>query len=73
MRMRHRRLLKVCGMVAAGTMFAVGCLPKDYWYSFVANGRTSLLDAFANSVFTTITDTLFPAADGNTNSNTNSN
>ncbi|HRX86466.1 MAG TPA: hypothetical protein P5572_15700 [Phycisphaerae bacterium] len=39
------------------------CLPKDYFYRFGGAGRTSILDAFAQFVFGSITDTLFPGTD----------
>lgn len=42
------------------------CLPKDYFYRFAAAGQSSILDAFGEFVFGSITDALFPSADGDT-------
>jgi hypothetical protein len=72
MKSRQRKLLTLVGVLGAGMIFGgPACLPKDYWYDFAANGRTSVLQAFANAVFGTITGTLFPTA-GNDNTNSNS-
>jgi hypothetical protein len=46
------------------------CLPEDYFASFGAAGRTAVLDAFAEAVFNTVIDALFPQADGDTDVDT---
>ena len=68
MRSRRQKWVKRLGILATGVVFVnLGdCLPKDYFYNFAGAGRASILSAFAQTVFTTITDTLFPLTADNT-------
>lgn len=73
MRERRLRTMKRAALLAGGVMFInfSDCLPKDYWYHFAGAGRTTILNAFAETVFTTITDALFPGLDDDDDNNNN--
>jgi hypothetical protein len=72
---RGRRLTRGWRLMAIGLTGTVcaslsQCLPSDYFYNFAAAGRTELLNAFADSVFTTVTDALFPVPPDDGEANT---
>ncbi|MCB9849123.1 MAG: hypothetical protein H6817_00290 [Phycisphaerales bacterium] len=64
MRSQRKRQSKRAIILVGGVMFAGtgNCLPKDYWYNFAGAGRTVILDTFADTLFTSITDYLFPSS-----------
>jgi len=68
MHTRRTKWMKRISAMTIGVMLinVSDCLPKNYWYQFAGAGRTAVLDAFAELVFTTITDTLFPLPEDDT-------
>jgi hypothetical protein len=70
--MRKKRLRTSKKIAAAATgllLLDVSCLPDNYLLNFFGAGRTVVLSAFAETVFGTIVDTLFPEANDNGNGN----
>ncbi len=78
MRASKRRWVRLAGLATGMVLLfnSSACLPKDYFYNFAAAGRSTILSTFADAVFGSITDALFPGVDNdndNTNGNDNSN
>jgi len=65
MRTGAMKRIKQVAIVATGLVAIElsACLPKNYFYNFAAAGQSEILNAFADSLFTSITDSLFPGAD----------
>ena len=66
-----KRFKQVAIVVMGAVVIDVGaCLPKNYFYNFAAAGQATILDAFADTLFTSITDTLFPEPEDDTTDDT---
>ncbi len=68
---KRMRWKKATAILATGVVLINlgNCLPKDYFYRFGAAGQSTILSAFADFVFGSITDSLFPGSDDDVDTN----